>query len=324
MRAWRKEGERLAVCRSSEWNTCDHAVAEWVGKQGWKPKMEHINHLVVSLPSVAAIKAIASIRHRLDHRTTICLLQDGLGLIEAINTWCFPDPRTRPTYILGHMTHSLGYHTGYHHAALLLKPRKLYLHAVGRNSNWPSRVKYHPPIERQKRATDFLRIMTTAPGLNAEGSTLQNFLLKKLPTIVAKSAVDPVTVVLECSFAEVLESPYGMRLVNQLLDEIYSVIMSLPELPNASKLVKNISRKKLWGDVQGRLRAKGNSQGYMLNSIRKGEMVDIPFLNGWFVKKGEETGIKCPANRMVIDMVKAKRRKYAADQQAGDVQFEEL
>ncbi|KAL1891748.1 hypothetical protein Sste5346_007498 [Sporothrix stenoceras] len=58
---------------------------------------------------VHSIRAFESIAHRINHRTTICLVQGGLGVAERLNELYFPDIPSRPTYLLAHMTHSLGY-----------------------------------------------------------------------------------------------------------------------------------------------------------------------------------------------------------------------
>ncbi|CAK7218648.1 hypothetical protein SCUCBS95973_003559 [Sporothrix curviconia] len=68
-----------------------------------------IQNLVITEPCVPSIAAIEKIKHRLNSRSTICLLQPGLGVVERLNELYFPHPETRPRYILAHMTHKLGY-----------------------------------------------------------------------------------------------------------------------------------------------------------------------------------------------------------------------
>ena len=85
-----------------------------------------IQNLVVTEACVPSIAAIARIRHRLDNNSTICLVQPGLGVVERLNELYFPDPETRPRYILAHMTHDLGY-TNRPFTAAELKPGKLIL-----------------------------------------------------------------------------------------------------------------------------------------------------------------------------------------------------
>lgn len=69
------------------------------------------------------------------------------------------------------------------------------------------------------------------------------------------------------------------------------------------------NKDKLRRDIIRRLRSKGYDESRMLHRVRAGRMTDIDYLNGYFVKKGKELGIRCPTNEMVMNLVKAKLSK---------------
>ncbi|CAK7217348.1 2-dehydropantoate 2-reductase (Ketopantoate reductase) (KPA reductase) (KPR) [Sporothrix bragantina] len=72
-------------------------------------KQPIIRNLIITQACAPSIIAVGRLKHRLDNNSTICLVQPGLGVVERLNELFFPDPLTRPRYILAHMTHTLGY-----------------------------------------------------------------------------------------------------------------------------------------------------------------------------------------------------------------------
>ncbi|KAF4774324.1 hypothetical protein HER10_EVM0011676 [Colletotrichum scovillei] len=69
----------------------------------------HISNLVVSGRPSESIKLLEKVKHRIDDRTAVCYVQDGLGVAEAATNRVFPEKDKRPSIMLGHMTHSLAF-----------------------------------------------------------------------------------------------------------------------------------------------------------------------------------------------------------------------
>lgn len=316
MNSWRHEGEHITLWTGAERSVLrGRAEAEWIGRGVNEASKEHIEQLVVTLPCGVTKPAIENIMHRIDSRTTICLIQDGLGVVEQLNNTLFRDPTTRPCYILGHTTASLGYNKKQFFSAILRKQGKLYLHAVDRGLDLPSLFKFHPPVQHRPNSTQFLRTLVTTPGLNAGGFGLENFLMKKLPAMVFSAIIEPMAIVLDTTYDQVLLNKSAIVLADELLEELFNVIMSLPELTNSSKVVEHCGLAALRKTTLGRLVEKGASRSHMLSRVRAGHWVDIDYLNGYFVRRGRELGIRTPQNEMVVDVVKArieKRKKELA------------
>lgn len=317
MNSWRHEGEQLTLWKGADRNVLrGRAEAEWVGRGRDAPSKEHIEQLVVTLPCGVTKPALENISHRIDHRTTICLVQDGLGVVEQLNNTLFRDPTARPCYILGHTTASLGYNKRQFFSAVLKKPGKLYLHAMERGVDLSPIFRFHPPVQHRPDSTRFLRTLVTTPGLGAGGFGLENFLMKKLPAMVFSAIIEPMAIVLDTTYDQVLLNTSAITLADELLEELFNVIMSLPELTNSSKVVEHCGLDALRKKTLKRLVEKGASRSQMLSRVRAGQWVDIDYLNGYFVRRGKELGIKTPQNEMVIDVVKArieKRKKEMAN-----------
>ncbi|KUI62621.1 putative 2-dehydropantoate 2-reductase [Cytospora mali] len=323
MNSWRHEGEGVTLWKGTERSMLrGRAEAEWIGRGFNQPSNEHIQQLVVTLPCGVTKPALQNILHRIDNRTTICFIQDGLGVIEQLNNTLFVDPTTRPNYILGHSTASLGYNKKQFFSAILKKTGKLYLHSVERGIDLQPMFKMHPSVQNRRTSTQFLRTLVTTPGLNAGGFGLENFLMKKLPAMVFSAIIEPMAIVLDTSYDQVLLNERAILLADELLEELFNVIMSLPELTNSSKVVEHCGMDALRKETLDRLVQKGVSNSLMLTRVRAGQWVDIDYLNGYFVRRGRELGIKTPQNEMVVDVVKARIEKRKKDMK-GLIPFDE-
>jgi ketopantoate reductase len=281
-----------------------------------------ISNLIVTVPAESVVRSIASIVHRIHPTTTVCLLQDGLGVMEAVNEACFPDYGNQPLYVLGHMSHVLGQQHQDAFAVSEIRQGKLYLSAMGHDYA-ESDITYHPPIERNSRIAHFLDIMSTTPRLQAGGYTLQKFMAVKLHETIIQAVLEPLTVVLDCTFGALGENSYGKQMIDQLLGEILNVVSRMPELKDSPDMRWMILYGELRRDVYRKLARMKDSTSRMRSQTNRGFSSDIDYLNGYFVERGRELGVRCPVNESVIWMVKAKHQQCLAKIRS-EVQLEPL
>lgn len=319
---WEYEGRRLLLLRSSQKVFRSRVEAEWIGT-GYMPSSDtHIEQLIVTIPCWQTNAAIKNIAHRIDHRTTICLVQDGLGVVEELNATLFEDPTKRPTFILGHSLASIGHYRPVFFSSMLRAPGKTYFHTLERGI--APYVSFVPPAERRIHSTKFLRTLVVAPDLNGGGySSLESFLVRKLPAMVFQCIIEPMAIALDTTYDQVLRNEHAILLADELLEELFNVIWALPELTNSARVVHHCGMDALRKHTLNRLSQKTKSLSPFISHVRAGRMVDIDYLNGWFVKRGQELGIKTTRNEMVIEVVKA-RIESRKRQLTGLVPFEGL
>lgn len=318
---WHDEGRCFNVIRNGAFSSRSDPVLEYISRSDRAPLSKtHIDHLIVTLPAVHTTNAMKRIAHRIDQYTTICLVQDGLGVDEELNREVFPDPQTRPHYILGHMSQSLAYVKlgGKHYRCSVQEtnPGTLALTALSRASAQFSRLKFLPPNQRNPRVGHLLQTLATAPDLGAGLYPLETFMMRKLPDMVFRSVIDPLSVMLDGSYSQVYNNPRSMQLMDQLLGEISQVLLALPELRGSNWLWRYVRDGKIRKDCFSKLLQRQNSDNPMLQLVREGRKTDIAYLNGWFVKRGREVGIQCAMNQMLIAMVTAKQQGHHAESQA--------
>ncbi|KAL2758448.1 hypothetical protein ACRALDRAFT_2040629 [Sodiomyces alcalophilus JCM 7366] len=275
----------------------------------------HISNLVVSGPPSHTVKLLEQVKDRVDERTAICLMQDGLGVAEAASNKVFTDPDTRPSIVLGHMTHSLALDRNAN-AVHSMKPD----YQTALTSIRPYLGKKHEGRERQHgaaattteswlRTQDMLSKFAAATDLHAHGVPLDQWLRLKIPSLMFSAVADPICVLLDARYEQLLWNPTATRLIGQLLDEIADVVALMPELRNASTTLQAALRGEgMRKHTINRLKAKKDAPSRMVMQIQRGQLTDIDYLNGYFIERGKRFGLKLPANEMVVGMVKAKHK----------------
>ncbi len=78
---------------------------------------EPISSLIVCSKAPMVLQGLSAVKHRLHKDSVILFLQNGMGIVDEVSREIFPDPATRPHYMLGINSH------GVHSAPPSAKPR---------------------------------------------------------------------------------------------------------------------------------------------------------------------------------------------------------
>ncbi|KAL1837061.1 hypothetical protein VTJ49DRAFT_4313 [Mycothermus thermophilus] len=333
-RKWREAGEQLMLHRGFQTITQHRVIGEYaplpdsehVLSHGVDPELaEPIANLIVTLPAAHVVRAIGRIRHRLDHRSTICLVNDGLGVAEALIEAYFPDELTRPVFVLGHFTTSLG-HTTQNFSVAEIRSGRLYLSLLSthgrREPGQHFRIKRHPPPERTVRATHLIRLLSAIPGLHATGHPMHDFLRYKLPSVVFRTVVDPIAALLDCRYDQVARNAYARQLMDRLFGEVARVVSLLPECRDSERLRLYVTSARFRDDVFHKLMRQRTADSRMRSLVGRGFDTDIDFLSGYFVRRGHEVQAPPRALDSIMWAVKA-RQLVVMEEMAGDIPFEQ-
>ncbi|KAL2269549.1 hypothetical protein VTJ83DRAFT_1733 [Remersonia thermophila] len=333
-RKWRQAGEQLVLQRGVQVVAHTRVIGEYaplpdsepVPGSGVDPEVvEPIANLIVTLPAAHVVRAIGRIRHRLDHRSTICLVNDGLGVAEALVEAYFPNELTRPVFVLGHFTTSLG-HTTQDFSVAEIRPGRLYLSLLAthgrREPGQHLRIKRHPPPERTVRATHLIRLLSAIPGLHATGHPMHDFLRYKLPSAVFRTVVDPVAALLDCRYDQLARNAYARQLMDRLFGEVAQVMSLVPECRDSEKLRRYVTSTRFRDDVFHKLMRQRTADSRMRSLVGRGFDTDIDFLSGYFVRRGHEVQAPPLALDSVMWAVKARQLAVMEDM-ARDIPFQE-
>lgn len=294
--------ERIPAIPPPTGTSTDQIAKESFSKGG-RMHGDYISQIIVSTKFTYTVRALSTIQHRLNNQSTVLFLQQGPGIIAEVNEHIFPDPETRPNYILGFLTHAIysrrpvptihahGVGTTY----LTTVPRDL------------SQIKGGHPYESSVLSTRYLfRRLQTSPAVMPVVFPYTEFLVLQLERLAVRAVIGPLTAIFDCLNGELLDNGRIDRIMRLMISEISLVIRSLPELQGVSNLERRFDPDRLETMVATVARKTSNRSSSMRRDVNDGLILQISSTTGYIVRRGEELGIRCVMNFMIMQMVLGK------------------
>lgn len=280
--------------------------------------------LIVSVKAQTTVDALRSVAHRIDSRSTICLMQNGLGQVDQLNREVFTDPNTRPTYLLGIISHgcymtgvNTVVHAGFGATSLgihrdmdkyPIPPKSLTINISELSES--DRKKHYPTDEElysNLSARYLLRTLTRSPTLACAPYPYLDLLQLQLEKLSSNALLNPITALLDIPNGATLNNKPLSTVQNLLLAEISLVIRSLPELQPLPNIQRRFSVERLKDNYISVAQKTAKNSSSMREDIRRlRDTTEIEYINGYIVKRGEELGIHCALNFMIVQMIKGK------------------
>jgi 2-dehydropantoate 2-reductase len=285
---------------------------------------EPIHNLIVTTKTPHTVPALSRIKDRLLPTSTICFLQNGMGIIDEMNEKLFPNPSTRPNYAQGIITHGANVppekyaqdpfyavHAGHGTIALGLLPRES---PPEKPDSPPSTGTTGDEAEAARKKTwkwapssrYLVRTLTRSPVLCAVGFTPTELLQQQLEKLVVNCVINPLTSILDARNGSLLYNFALSRTVRLLLAEISLVINALPELQGVPNLNTRFAPERLESLVFSMANKTKDNVSSMLADVRAGRETEIQYINGYIVRRGEEMGMKCVVNYAIMQTVIGK------------------
>lgn len=259
----------------------------------------HIDQLVVSGRGHEAVQALQAVKNRIDENTTVCLMSDGLGVLEDVRRKIFQGTDDVPNFLLGHMNHRLAFNRTYDAVTQLKQGQtKLTLAEAPR-----MRVKDMHKIESRP---NFVETLKEATDLRSSLTPFDQWLRFKLPSVIFDSVVEPVCVLLEMPYQGLLQNPAAQRMMESLLSEIIQVLESMPELEGSTVMRDYIHSKGIRKFMYSGIVWKRSQPSQLARRIENGLPTDMQYLNGYFLRRAQKLGLDLRMNMMMRDMIKAK------------------
>jgi 2-dehydropantoate 2-reductase len=287
----------------------------------------YIYSLIVTVKGPTTRQALLSIKHRLNADSTICLIQNGMGQVEELNKHVFTDPATRPTYMLGIISH--GAHMAFNFAVIHAGSGTTALGIVRDFDKYPKpppskdssqplspssmseedRKRYYPTdteLYSPLSSRFLLRTLTRSPTLCCAPFPYLDLMQLQLEKLTINSLMNPLTALLNIPNGSLLNNTNISRAARLLLAEISLVIRSLPELSAVPGVKARFSPERLETLYLGVADKTAANSSSMREDVRRNKDTEIKYINGYIVKRGEELGIKCVLNYMIMQLVMAK------------------
>ncbi len=267
---------------------------------------EKIHQLILSIKAPFVVKALSQVAHRLSRESTILFFPNGMGVLDEVNKHVFPDESKRPTYVNGLFTHMLQasdsdsfavVHAGMGTIALGILPRHTML------KSWTE----SDMISRLSPSARYLvRSLTRIPVLAAVGFAPTDMFQLLVEKLIVNAVIGPLTVVFNCSNGELLHNKSITKVIRLLIAEISLVVRSLPELQGVPNVTMRFAPERLEALVVNNCITTPEYTSPMLRDIKVAMLTEIEYLSGYIVRRGEELGIKCLMNYIVLHIVKGK------------------
>ena len=285
----------------------------------------YMHAVIVTVKSKDTVVALRSVKHRLNAFSTICLIQNGMGQIEQLNREVFTDPSTRPTYMVGIISHGVhlasnfvAIHAGFGTVALgVLRdldkfplPPKATLTNPPPSSLFPEERSRFYPTDADLYSTlssrYLLRTLTRSPILACATFPALDLLQLQLEKLAINAVLNPLTALLDLPNGGILHNNALTKVQRLLLAEISLVLRSLPELEGVPNVRMRFSPERLETLTVSVAAKTGANSSSMREDIRKGRATEVEYINGYVVKRGEEMGVKCVLNYMLMQLVLGK------------------
>ncbi|CAH0039622.1 unnamed protein product, partial [Clonostachys solani] len=259
-----------------------------------------IDHLVISSKAFGAESSLDQYKHRLREDATVCVMTEGLGVLDDVRTKIFNGTYQMPNILLGHMSHRLAFNRSYN-SVKQLKGGQLLMTPL------PTTTVSHSSIERKtENRTNFVESFGRARELRGSMTEYDSWLRFKLPSVIFAAVADPVCVLLDLPYHGLLQNPPAQRMMQRLLDEITLTLEMLPELESSTVVQDYVRGNLIKRQLYKNIMAKRDAQSSLLYQVQHGHQTDINYLNGYFLNRAKRLGLDLRTNKLMTDMVKAK------------------
>ncbi|QVM10617.1 hypothetical protein D8B26_005272 [Coccidioides posadasii str. Silveira] len=283
---------------------------------------EKIDSLILAVKATQVEQALKSVRHRLTPQSAIVFIQNGMGIREEVNEKIFPDPATRPNYIQGITSHGLYYTKAYHitHAGVgtsafsIVYPERPRA-PVDEAGNIKPGEKFNDRDYWAISSIYLTNTLTRSPELTAIRINKNEMLQFQLEKLAINCVINPLTALNDCQNGDLLYNYNVSRVQKLLLIEISTVIRALPELQGIPGVMARFSPERLRTLAVSVMHKTAENTSSMLQDMRMGKETEIEYINGYIVRRGEELGVKCALNYMLVQMVLAKTRMLSKKMQ---------
>jgi len=318
-------------------------VSSMAQTEGSAKHVETIESLFVTTKAHQTLPAIRRLVPRLSKNSTIVLLQNGMGMYEALVHEVFRNPEQRPHFILASNTHGAFRKDTYHvvHAGQGTIDFGIVPDIAGRafeagfldeSVPKPERKPHlsdittpdDPSFERYRSLRSTVAAMLLLEPLDVSWKPMAHIQTAMRRKLVVNAVINPLTAIMGCRNGDIFTTPSSHRLMQRICQEASNVFMVQTKAETQTWLQTLVSEGIDVDDVAiGRLpraltktmleeevlrvaqATKGNISS-MLSDVRHGRTTEIDFINGYLLKLGLTYHVEMPATATLLNLVKMR------------------
>lgn len=302
-------------------------------------RIEPIEAIFISTKAHSTAAALSHLAPRLTSRSTIVLLQNGMGIYEDLVQRIFRNPESRPHFILASITHGAWAKSPFHvvHAGVgditfgivpdnrqrdfevsvadgskSLFERSLDLDDITRPGD--------PSFDQYRSLRHTVGALRSLDALACKWNPIADVQLAMRKKLVVNAVLNSLTAILGCRNGGLFKDSSSRHLMRSVCEEAAAAFHAQIEAdmqtwldsldPGVDKNQVPVGRvsKELGADVLERevLRVANLTRGNMssmLSDVRKNNPTEVDFFNGYLVRLGEQYGIPMPVNKSLVQLV---------------------
>jgi 2-dehydropantoate 2-reductase len=298
-----------------------------------------IRSLVVCLKTPVTLQALSQLKHRISPSSVIALLQNGMGVYDELCTEVWPDPLTRPFFILGTTTHGVTATERKGEAihmsksgdgdikwGLVQDPRNevdleqwVYGKRVSDASMLSPPASPALPLPNPPRTDidlgnvrDTLSALLSLSELNSTLLPMPQLHHTLLLKVALNATINPLTAVIGAGSlpnGSLIGSSPSHRLIRMLSAETSSIItayLSSLYAPNAPPpdTLRLYTAESLTSRTLALCRATSGNTSSMAADSSAGRMTEIDHITGYLISLANRVGVPAPHHLMLREMVK--------------------
>lgn len=148
-----------------------------------------------------------------------------------------------------------------------------------------------------------LQQLLEAPMLSAHEISTAELLRAQFEKLVINAVINPLTVVYNCLNGELSEQRHFEDWMRFLVHEASNILISLPEMRDDVDSTKRFCPARLETMVLRVAKMTAENQSSMLQDFLAGRETEIDYINGYLAARGEQLGLSCAHNRLLIQMI---------------------
>lgn len=299
-----------------------------------------IESLFITTKAHQTVPALRRLLPRLSAHTTIVLLQNGMGVYEALAHDLFRNPEQRPHFILASNTHGAFRKSTYTivHAGIGNIKFGLAPDPRGRNfeegfetlerkprlSDITTTPADDPHFERYRSLRATVAALQLVEPLNVSWNTMADVQTEMRRKLVVNAVINPLTALMGCRNGDIFKTTAATRIMRRVCQEATNVFTAQYEAEgkawldslasqghntanmSVERFPRSLSRTSLEEEVLRVAKITKGNISSMLADIRMGRPTEVEFMNGYLMKLGSTYRVPMPANATLLNLIKMR------------------
>lgn len=297
-----------------------------------------IESLFVTTKAGGVVAAVKELVPRLPPRSTIVLLNNGMGVYESLMSEVFRNPLERPHIILAvnnngaYLKHFMNIvHSGPGSLKFGIVPD-----AMGRdyearpNTSSPLLLDSittgeDPHSDRYISLRNTVAALSSLEGMGATWQPISSVLLAMKRKLVVNAIINPLTALMNCRNGDVLQSTYARHITQRVCREAAQAFaaehqaemgMSFPSGDGQEKpqlwrgrlalLPPPLEPRELEEEVWRVVNKTAENTSSMLVDVRRGRGTEIEFMNGYLMRLGWSHDVRMHTTAALYNLIKMR------------------